>query len=114
MLLIRGLSTETHAKLINEGLIGCRDVASTLTKTNNSTGYANSDYCETMFLKNRLGKSISIGNIELLPSAWAKVLRIVLDHYIGQTYLTYFHVVESKATFDWLDSNWPDGGFFIY
>lgn len=114
MLLIRGLGSEAHAKLINEGLIGCRDVASTLTKSNNGTGYANSDYFESMFMKNRMGLSIPIKNTELLPSAWARVLKVILDHYINQTYLTYFHIVESEVTLDWLDSHWPEGGYFMY
>lgn len=114
MLLIRGLGSEDHAKLINEGLIGCRDVASTLTKSTNGTGYANSDYFESMFMKNRMGLSLPVKNVESLPSAWARVLKVMLDHYISQTYLTYFHIVESEATIDWLDSHWPDGGYFIY
>ena len=43
MLLIRGVSKIEYAKLINQGIVSCRDIQSTLFGAN-STGYAKSNY----------------------------------------------------------------------
>ena len=114
MLLVRRLGCKEHALAINSGLVGCRDVASTLTKQDNSTGYANSNYQERLFMKNRFGIGNYVQGLEQLSSAWARLIRILLDGYIAETYLTYFHIVESRESLRWLEEECGDGGYFIY
>lgn len=114
MLLIRGVRTEEHAKLINKGIVGCRDVASTLLKGVGNTGYANSNYHEQLFCQTAFAKQGRLPLVNVLPKGWANVIRIALDLLSKESYMTYFHIVEEDVTERWLSKSWPDGGYFIY
>ena len=113
MLLIRGIYGKEHALKINQGHVGCRDVQSALMDISR-TGYAPSDYHETLFMNTRFNRLRFDETIASLPRKWAKLALIMHDHFLAESYLCYFHILNPEGSINWLEDNWRDDAHFIY
>lgn len=114
MMLIRGIKGYEFADPINRGLVGFRDVQSTIVEAN-TTGYSKSGYEEFLFTKTRFGSMRHDKAVESLPLTWRKVIFALSDHMMAESYLTYFHIIESEQSLNWLEDNWRDDDVrFIY
>lgn len=106
MILIRGIKGESYARKIEEGVVDCRDVLSTILQPP-VTGYEYSDYYEKNFVK-ALAYCTGRDVPDLHdPSFLYSLLR---DYYIPHIYLTYFHVLSERSV-EWLDSFDDDYNF---
>lgn len=113
MLLIRGIYGSKHALKINEGLIGCRDVQSSL-MDGNHTGYRLSNYHEALFMNTRFTRVLYDETVDALPDRWRRLALIMADHFLAESYLCYFHILNAESSFCWLERNWRDDAHFIY
>lgn len=99
MILIRGIKGERYARDIERGVVGCRDVLSTLFSPF-KTGYSFSDYLEknliTAITQCVGRKARDFKNPSMLCS-------ILTDYYLPYIYLTYFHILNPNSL-AWLES----------
>ncbi len=114
MLLIRGIGSEEHARQIEQGIVGCRDVASILLDGIGETGYLNSNYHEWLLQQSLFGIQGRIPSLKGFPSIWGRLLRTALDPLLMGSYLTYFHIFDPDITKEWLDEYWDDDAHFIF
>lgn len=114
MLLLRGFGSEVHARQIEQGIVGCRDVASILLDGIGETGYQKSNYHEKLLQQTLFGVQGRIPELHSLPSRWARLLRIALDPLLARSYLTYFHIFDPRVTQQWLENCWDDDSYFIF
>ena len=114
MLLIRGLSSKEYALPADDGLIGCRDLATAVLGEVGPTGYVFSGYYERLFCSNLYGIQGHIENLKLLPQNWNMLFRLTLDPMVADSYLTFFHVVEPEVTDRWLRENYKEDSHFIF
>ena len=114
MLLIRGLSSKEYALPADDGLIGCRDLATAVLGEVGPTGYAFSGYYERLFCSNLYGIQGHIKNLNWLPQNWNMLFRLTLDPMVADSYLTFFHVVEPEVTDRWLRENYGEDSHFIF
>ena len=108
MILIRGVKGHDHALNINEQVIGCKDLLSTVLYTNN-TGYAFSDYYEQYFVK----AFSEIKKISTKESELYRAIQMALDDILPYIYLTYFHILNENSE-DWLEKSFDDDCEFFY
>lgn len=98
MILIRGIKGEQFARKIENGVVDCRDVLSTLLEPP-VTGYEYSDYYEKNLVKALSycwnGEAVDIHNPDFLYS-------LLIDFYIPHIYLTFFHILNNRSL-EWLD-----------
>ena len=114
MLLIRGLSSKEYALPADDGLIGCRDLATAVLGEVGPTGYAFSGYYERLFCSSLYGIQGHIENLNWLPQNWNMLFRLTLDPMVADSYLTFFHVVEPEVTDRWLRENYGEDSHFIF
>lgn len=98
MILIRGIKGEAYARKIEKGIVGCRDILSTVLQPP-VTGYEYSDYYEKNFVKAitfLAGEGVEAFNKQEF------LYRILIDSYIPHIYITYFHILNPRSL-EWLD-----------
>lgn len=112
MLLIRGMGNEEHARQINEGIVGCRDLFSSLVAGIKSN-YRFSAYYEKLFHQNRKSWMAPLRGVEKLDECSVLLIRTILDSFIAESYMTYFHVVDNEESLRWVE-DWSNDAHFIY
>ncbi len=111
MLLLRGIMGEQYAKRIRNGVVGFRDLLSTLIDPVN-TGYAYSSFDEKR-LKKIIYDAMRDPDYEKFISLEdAKRLRMILNPVVPFCYATYFHVV-NKDTASWIESFGEEARFIF-
>lgn len=114
LLLIRGLSSKDYALPADDGLIGCRDLATAVLGEVGPTGYAFSGYYERLFCSSLYGIQGHIENLNWLPQNWNMLFRLTLDPMVADSYLTFFHVVDPEVTDRWLRENYGEDSYFMF
>ena len=108
MILIRGIKEEAFARKIEKGIVDCRDILSALIQPP-ITGYEYSDFYEKNLVK---AFSYLYGTDEVNVKDPILLYNLMTDYFISHTYLTYFHILNTKSI-DWLNNNFDEGYSFI-
>src|SRR5574344_184411 len=112
MILLRAIKGDTYAKKINNGLISCRDLLSTLLNDIN-TGYEFSNYYEK-YAEDAFRYHMSLPlNKDLFTTQILNKLTLIFNQTIPYMYLTYFHILNKNSIENWLNIT-DDNMSYIY
>lgn len=112
MILIRGFDQEQYARQIKKGIIGFRDMLTTL-MYHEQNGYKLSDYYETDLI--RMIRNYDIRNLDRYATT-PKIrehLTLIFDFFVPYFYLSYFHILNERSE-EWLEKNFDDNAHFIF
>lgn len=108
MILLRGIKGHEYAIKMQDGIVGCRDLFTTLVGSENS-GYAFTDYYEKYFAEMFYYMKNIAGNIDDAN----KIAQLALDEFVPYIYMTYFHIMNEDSE-KWVEDNFEDDCEFIY
>lgn len=111
MILLRGIKGKEFAKKADEGLVGLRDLLSTLLNTD-YTGYNFSGYYERFFVEAFEESMQPPINYEDFRADISKKMLLTLNRIIPYLYIVYFHILSSDSE-QWLNE-FSDDMDFIY
>lgn len=112
MILLRGIKGKNFAQKIDAGIVGFRDLLSTLLYTN-KTGYKYSDYYEKYFINTHMQLMMPALNYFEFEEEIRDKFMLIFNNTIPYIYITYFHVLNDKSISNWL-SKFEDDMEFIF
>lgn len=112
MILIRGFDQEVYARQIKKGIVGFRDMLTTL-MYHEQNGYKLSDYYETDLI--RMIRKYDVRNLDRYATnpKMREHLTLIFDFFVPYFYLSYFHILNERSE-DWLEKNFDDNAHFIF